>query len=235
MSSKTDRDNHSNQLNPNNDAYYSSRGRERSGRDDDEDRGTERPVRDIAERLSRYFAQEEHRRRRQEQDRPQVSMFVGVFVGLDGTTALIPFALSAKPLMGDRQGAETRNEDFAELLVRETGRQLIARWRCPLALQTVLDSQCRDMFWCGYEYPTRCDSRNRVENERQWSEHGEKAVAQVRALMRQTSACRQLQNRDCYRIETDPELARTWNYGKLRRIVAQLIEHHLLHESTPPS
>jgi hypothetical protein len=39
MGSKADRDNHSNQLNPNNDAYYSSRGISRSGGDDDDDGG----------------------------------------------------------------------------------------------------------------------------------------------------------------------------------------------------
>jgi hypothetical protein len=37
MSGKSDADNHSNQLNPNNDAYYSSRGTSRDGGDDDDD------------------------------------------------------------------------------------------------------------------------------------------------------------------------------------------------------
>lgn len=166
----------------------------------------------------------------QEQDRLEVSTFVGIFVGLDGTTTFIPFELSAKPFMGDRQGAKARNEDFAELVVRETGQQLIARWRCPLALRTVLDSNCRDMFWSGSEYPTGCSSTNRAENERLWSKHGEKAVAEVRVLMRQPSEFRELQNGNCYRIETNPELARSWNHRKLQRIVEQLIEHHLLKE-----
>jgi hypothetical protein len=40
MSSKSDLDNHANQLNPNNDAYYSSRGGSRCGDDDDDDDGT---------------------------------------------------------------------------------------------------------------------------------------------------------------------------------------------------
>jgi hypothetical protein len=41
MSSKSDYDNRSNQLNPNNDAYYSSRGVSRSGGYDDDDEGTD--------------------------------------------------------------------------------------------------------------------------------------------------------------------------------------------------
>lgn len=226
MSAKSDRDNRSNQLNPNNDAYYSSRGSERSGEDDD--MGAGQRVLDIGAELSRFFAQEEHRRYMQERDRPEVGTYVGIFVGLNGTTALIPIKLSANPFMGNRDGARARNEDFAELVVGEIGRQLILRWGCPLALRTVLDSDGNDMFWSGYQYPTGCDSANRVQNERLWSEHGEKAVAKVRALLSCSAELRKLQNSNGQLIEANPELARLWNHDKLKKIAEKLISDHLL-------
>jgi hypothetical protein len=232
MSAKSDRDNRSNQLNQNNDAYYSSRGSERAGEagdDNHEDIGVGRQVRDIGEELSRYFAQEEHSRRMQERDRPEIGMYVGIFVGLDGTTAFIPIKLSANPFMGNREGARARNEDFAELVVGEIGRQLILRWGCPLALRTVLDSDGNDMFWSGYQYPIGCGSANRAQNERLWNEHGEKAVANVRALLSHPTELRQLQNRYCRYIESDPELARSWNHNKLKQTAEQLVADHLPH------
>ena len=228
MSSKSDRDNRSNQLNPNNEAYYSSRGSERPGKDDNDDIGARRRVLDIGEELSRSFAREEHRRYMQERDRPEVGTYVGIFVGLDGTTALIPIKLSANPFMGNRDGARARNEDFAELVVGEIGRQLILRWGCPLALRTVLDSDGNDMFWSGYQYPTGCGSANRVQNERLWSEHGQKAVANVRALLSCSAELCKLRNSNGQLIESDPDLARLWNQGKLKKVAEKLIEDHLL-------
>jgi len=227
MSAKSDRDNRSNQLNPNNDAYYSLRGNEQPGEDDEI--GAGRRVLDIGEELSRSFAREEHSRRMQERDRPEVGTYVGIFVGLDGTTALIPIKLSANPFMGNRQGARARNEDFAELLVGEIGRQLILRWGCPLALRMVLDSDGNDMFWSGYQYPTGCGSANRVQNERLWSEHGEEAVANVRTLLSCSAELHQLQNMSGQFIESDSELARTWHHDKLKQIAEKLIADHLPH------
>jgi hypothetical protein len=226
MSTKSDRDNRSNQLNPNNGAYYSSRGNERPGESDGI--GARRRVLDIGEELSRSFAREEHRRYMQERDRPEVGTYVGIFVGLDGTTALIPIKLSANPFMGNRDGARARNEDFAELVVGEIGRQLILRWGCPLALRTVLDSDGNDMFWSGYQYPTGCGSANRVQNERLWSEHGEKAVANVRGLLSCSAELCKLQNSNGQLIESDPDLARLWSHGKLKQIAEKLITGHLL-------
>lgn len=226
MSAKSDRDNRSNQLNPNNDAYYSSRGNERLGEDDDI--GAKRRVLDIGEELSRSFAREEHRRYMKKRDRPEVGTYVGIFVGLDGTTALIPIKLSASPFMGNRDGARTRNEDFAELVVGEIGRQLILRWGCPLALRTVLDSDGNDMFWSGYQYPTGCGSANRVQNERLWSEHGEKAVANVRSLLSCSAELCKLRNSNGQLIKSDPALARLWNHGKLKKVAEKLIADQLL-------
>lgn len=226
MSAKSDRDNRSNQLNPNNDAYYSSRGSERSGEDDD--MGAGRRMLDIGEELSRFFAQEERRRYMQERDCSEVGTYVGIFVGLDGRTALIPIKLSSNPFMGNGDSARARNEDFAELMVGEIGRQLILRWGCPLALRTVLDSDGNDMFWSGYQYPTGCDSANRVPNERLWSEHGENAVAKVRALLSCSAELRKLQNSSGQIIEANPDLARLWNHDKLKKVAEKLISGHLL-------
>lgn len=226
MSAKSDRDNRSNQLNPNNDAYYSSRGNERLDEDDDID--ARRQALDIGEELSRSFAREEHCRYMQERDRPEVGTYVGIFVGLDGTTAVIPIKLSANPFMGNRDGARARNEDFAELVVGEIGRQLILRWGCPLALRTVLDSDGNDMFWSGYQYPTGCDSANRVRNDRLWSEHGEKAVAKVRALLSCSAELCKLQNSASQFIESDPDFARLWNHDKLKQIAEKVIADNLL-------
>jgi hypothetical protein len=165
----------------------------------------------------------------QERDRPEVGTYVGIFVGLDGTTALIPIKLSANPFMGNREGARARNEDFAEIVVAEIGRQLISHWGCPLALRTVLDSAGNDMFWSGYQYPTGCGNANRTQNERLWSEHGEKAVANVRALLSRSMELRQVQNRNCQFIESDSELARSSNHDNLKRIAERLIADHLSH------
>lgn len=190
--------------------------------------GAGRRMLDIGEELSRFFAQEERRRYMQERDCSEVGTYVGIFVGLDGRTALIPIKLSSNPFMGNRDSARARNDDFAELMVGEIGRQLILRWGCPLALRTVLDSDGNDMFWSGYQYPTGCDSANRVQNERLWSEHGENAVAKVRALLSCSAELRKLQNSSGQIIEANPDLARLWNHDKLKKVAEKLISGHLL-------
>jgi hypothetical protein len=226
MSSKSDRDNRSNQLNPNNDAYHSSREHKRSGEDDDVGGG--RWERRFADEMGRFIAQEERRIYEQERDRPEVGVYVGVFVGLDGTRAFLPIKLSAKPFMGNRQSARACSEDFAELIVEEIGRQLILRWGCPLALQTVFDSEGKDMFWSGYQYPIGCGSANRARHELLWREHGEKAVANARALLGCDAELSKLRNTRSNPIEPNMELARSWHHSKLKQIAEKLIADHIV-------
>src|SRR4051812_31904305 len=128
MSSKSDRDNRSNQLNPNNSAYDNSRGH---GQSDDDDDGM--VVRRLtgAEALERALARMSQEIREKERNRPVETLFRAAFVALIGPVKVIEFSVASTSFFGGKAG----NEDLAEILVEEIGRQLRIRWKSGLALQ----------------------------------------------------------------------------------------------------
>jgi hypothetical protein len=81
LSSKSDRDNHSNQLNPNNSAYHSSRGGSGGGGDDDSDGG---PVHGISHRVEMWQKEAAEANRKMLRPDPVEREFHFYFVNLGG-------------------------------------------------------------------------------------------------------------------------------------------------------
>jgi hypothetical protein len=175
VSAKSDRDNRSNQLNPNNNAYHSSRGH---GRDDDDEAQSGRQYLgtvDAGERAAEILAREMWER---ERNRPVETTFRAAFVALTGIVKVIQFSSVTSPGLGGRSA----NEDFAEILVSEIGRQLGLKWQSDLGLLGLWDDEDTDMFWADYD---RNPLRKAIQgkNAEWWNEHGAELIAKVRAFV----------------------------------------------------
>jgi hypothetical protein len=147
MSSKNDRDNRSNQLNPNSAAYESSRSEGR--RDDSDDDGVATSA--LSRRSSPLTWV------RDERD------FALGFVGHHGQVRLIRFRLNIPHLNSDLfPRAESRFDDFLEHLSNHVSRMLRVRWGGGIALRMAFDASGEVLKWMTWlhsagERLERCD------------------------------------------------------------------------------
>lgn len=141
MSSKSDRDNRSNQLNPNNAAYASARSWHR----DDDDDGYD----SIAAR--------------HEQCPPlspitwgdDVRDYALGFVGSHGQVRLIRFQLSVKTLVASvLNRPDAKHEDFLEHFCENVSRLFRGRWR-EIALRMAFDGRGEVIEWMTWSHPLR--------------------------------------------------------------------------------
>lgn len=204
MSSKSDRDNRSNQLNPNNDAYHSSRGSNRP--DDDNDNGSAGSQRLTgSERWDRAVARLSHEIHERARNQPVETTFRAAFVALTGAVKIIEFSVATSPFLG----GEAANEDLAEILIDEIGRQLSIQWDSCFASQMLYDQEGTEFFWAGFEYPKgQWNGSDKAENERLWNAYGKEATLNARAsLITPTNSAYPIEQWG--RVEKHPSLALT--------------------------
>lgn len=141
MSNKSDTDNRANQLNPNNDAYYSSRGNS-GGCVDDEDDGIREPH--YCRPLGNPFKPEAH----------GIEFRAG-FVGFSGKTQVLRFFVFktiATGMFGASANAQLDIEDFAERVLTELSGSLKTLWQEDLALVALFNQRGRELEWMTTQY-----------------------------------------------------------------------------------
>jgi hypothetical protein len=118
---------------------------------------------------------------------------------------IIEFNVASSPFLG----GEAANEDLAEILVDEIGRQLRIKWNSCLASQMLYDQKGTEFFWAGFEYPKgQWNGTDKAENERLWNAYGREATVSVRAsLITPTNSAYPLEQWG--RVERHPSLALT--------------------------
>ncbi|WP_421832488.1 hypothetical protein [Limnobacter sp.] len=158
MSSKSDRDNRSNQLNPNNSAYSSSRGLGRDYDDDLEWEQCESPIRglDSAAVPALTFHKQERIKIHRE--------FTFDLMSMSGVKA----HLKATVEFTNKFSSEPKYTDVIEKKLQLRLREVFEReTNSPIALILVRDAKGREMEWLGEEYQPRQISRKLAPEEQQ--------------------------------------------------------------------
>lgn len=157
MSSKSDTDNRSNQLNPNNDAYHSSRGVGCGDDDDDDD--------DVSSYSpSRSFAQQQHQEKMRIQAQIDSSPIREYFkldvMFLDGRKAHLGLTTEI-PYKHFRQGNISDGIDLVEAVAPKLFRLWANEAKVGIAYSLVRDSKGNALPWIGPTFPSMFHLSNR--------------------------------------------------------------------------
>lgn len=138
MSSKSDRDNRSNQLNSNNIAFSSSRSS--GGSDDSNDDFGEkgRNAGGVSE-VNQHHQVFRH-------------AFRLHFIGMEGQSRNLRFVAESRTILGDAKHGQFECDELAELMFGEIRRQLIIEWHMPLALGVLITEAGRQFEWLTVQY-----------------------------------------------------------------------------------
>lgn len=155
MSSKSDNDNRSNQLNPNNDAYYSSRG---IGGDDGYDDGNDGEHYKTFDWVE-YARKEAWRRREMEMQTPIKEEFTFDFMSMSGSrahlkaTAQLPNKHYSGPLFSDCIDL------IEKALYPRMCKSFVKETNSPIAYSRVRDGKGNELIWLQEEYRPRSNSK----------------------------------------------------------------------------
>jgi len=174
MSSKSDNDNRSNQLNPNNDAYYSSRGISRyDDRYEDDDYDPAIYLREIA-------SNEAWKQREIEMRTPIIEEFTFDFMSMSGKKA----HLKVKAQMPHKHYSDYRFSDCTDLIEKVwypvLRRSFEQEANSPIAFLQIRDSNGNVLVWLNVEYRPRSISTLHHSPEQQ-------QIAQVNELWEQST------------------------------------------------
>jgi len=172
MAAKHDLDNHSNQLNPNNDAYYSSRGISR----DDGDEGLEK------EGQARYIHPLPNTYRSE-----AIEFRAGVlsFSGKYQVLRFDVFTTFDSAFLGASNRIRLDMEDFAERIMTRLCGAFSAKWKDKIAFSALFNEKGEELAWITTEYNPKGYLGRTRENDRVWIETGQYAA---RAIRHQLSA-----------------------------------------------
>lgn len=174
MSSKSDRDNRSNQLNPNNSAYQSSR-----GQNEYDDNGDESPR--LCE-LADFF-------------RPTISVdakvkivFFAGLVNFDGDSFLVRFQIvtecwCASSYQDNYNAAVMNAEDISEEVLRVIKNEFEFIWSSPIAFSTIFDENGNQFIRMTDEYAPGSNPAGSLRTDRLSAESIKEKVRTVREIV----------------------------------------------------
>ncbi len=189
MSSKDDRDNRANQLNPNNDAYYNSRGIDRESDDDDYDYDCCAGI-GIGKALHEMFAREDRERRQWEDNQPVYERFKLDFLSLDGQKSHLEI-MAKLPRKGFSSGRVSDCTDLIRIVFFDLLSAFSRATEAPVAYYQVRDGQGKTLDWLSGTYRPKppdyhhtAEQQAKIERENLlWETSGEADVSRFKELL----------------------------------------------------